>query len=128
MQIDQEHATSAGQDSSQPQSVTRIGFWALGLSLSATVAYHVFLILINSTLWFLWLDSTPNWAHSLWSNFTTVFLFLVGPAAVTVDIVAGFQGKGNLIAGIIGVAIVVSFPAYVVISLVGSALFASGST
>jgi hypothetical protein len=98
-----DRAPSAVPDQRGPGSrMTLIGFIALGISLAATLGLYAFVVASSSVAWGVWVDELSEDAKTIYYNVTYNFLLLSGPIAIIVNIVAGFRGRGNRRAGVIG--------------------------
>jgi hypothetical protein len=92
----------------KPRSVTLIGYLALALSVLVVAGTAAFIIQIKS------LDSgnviDPAWLdEAFWS--VSIPLILIGtPAAIILDTIAGFRGRGNRIMGVISGVLLLVIP------------------
>jgi hypothetical protein len=88
--------------------VTRIGYFALGLSIAAALGLYGQIVAVNSVDLFVWVDSLPEGGYSLFYGVFHYYILSSSIAAITVDIVAGTRGRGNRIAGVVGGLLVLS--------------------
>jgi hypothetical protein len=88
--------------------ISWIGFVALGVSIAATLGLYLFIFASSGPSWTQWADTLPEGPRDFYDIFTLNFLLFSGPIAIVIDIVAGFFGRGNRRAGLIGGLLLIS--------------------
>ncbi len=96
---------------------TRIGYFALGLSLAAALGLYGQIAAANSVDLFVWVDSLSDDGYLLFYGIFNSYTLTSSIAAIVVDIVAGTRGRGNRIAGVAGGLVVLSPLAYLLIGI-----------
>lgn len=102
--------------------VTWVGYFALGLSILAALGIYGMVAATGFAVdLFVWGESLPEGvASNVWFAAWCLLLFCVF-GGITADIVAGTQGRGNQIAGLVGGSLVLS-PLVVTLAYVGLSL------
>lgn len=110
------------QTPAKSSRITRIGYFAIGLSIVAALGLWARIVAANSVDLFVWVESLPEDGYVLfYGTFDRVILFF-SVAAVVVDIIAGTRGRGNRIAGVVGGLLVLS-PFLYMLAVVGVTVF-----